>query len=259
MARRHARGRQDGEDYRDEASAALRDDDACAIRPAPRPVDPAHCRAASQGHARRFRRDRRPRHDPRRRPGLSFQIEIAVARDIGRSQMSGALLMKAHGSACGARLRGRPLLLGSALSAVARPLMPSRHAIVCSPRAADRLEAASRWLQELEPSAEVMVLAARQPAADDLVRALSARRALFGVHRMTPTRLLGVLCAERLFRDGLVPAAGLGAEAVAARAIYKLAAAGALGYFTPVADRPGFPGALARTLGEVRLAGISAA
>ncbi len=103
-----------------------------------------------------------------------------------------------------------------------------------------------------------MVLAARQPAADDLVRAVSARRALFGVHRMTPTRLLGVLCAERLFRDGLVPAAGLGAQAVAARAIYKLAAAGALGYFAPVADRPGFPGALARTLGEIRLAGVGA-
>ncbi len=102
------------------------------------------------------------------------------------------------------------------------------------------------------------MLASRQPAADDLVRALSARRALFGVHRMTPARLLGVLCAERLFRDGLAPAAGLGAEAVAARAIYKLAATGALGYFAPVADRPGFPGALARTLGEVRLAGIGA-
>ncbi len=102
------------------------------------------------------------------------------------------------------------------------------------------------------------MLAARQPAADDLVRALSARRALFGVHRMTPARLLGVLCAERLFRAGLAPAAGLGVEAVAARAIYKLAAAGTLGYFAPVADRPGFPGALARTLGEVRLAGIGA-
>ena len=102
------------------------------------------------------------------------------------------------------------------------------------------------------------MLASRQPAADDLVRALSARRALFGVHRMTPARLLGVLCAERLFRDGLAPAAGLGAEAVAARAIYKLAATGALGYFAPVADRPGFPGALARTLGKVRLAGIGA-
>jgi len=115
-----------------------------------------------------------------------------------------------------------------------------------------------RWLQELEPSAEVMVLAARQPPADDLVRALGARRALFGVHRMTPARLLGVLCAERLFRDGLAPAAGLGAEAVTARAIHKLAATGALGYFAPIADRPGFPGALARTLGEVRLAGIGA-
>ena len=103
-----------------------------------------------------------------------------------------------------------------------------------------------------------MVLASRQPAADDLVRGLSAHRALFGVHRMTPARLLGALCAERLFRDGLAPAAGLAAEAVAARAIHKLAATGALGYFAPVADRPGFPGALARTIGEIRLAGIAA-
>jgi ATP-dependent helicase/nuclease subunit B len=134
--------------------------------------------------------------------------------------------------------------------------MPARHSILRSPRAADRLESAMRWLQEFEPSAEVMVLAARQTAADDLVRALSAQRALFGVHRMTPARLLGVLCAERLSREGLAPAAGLGVEAVAARAIHKLAAAGALGYFAPVADRPGFPGALARTLGEVRLAGV---
>lgn len=100
------------------------------------------------------------------------------------------------------------------------------------------------------------MLAARQPAADDLVRALSADRALFGVQRMTPARLLGVLCAERLFRDGMAPAAGLGTEAVAARAIHKLATTGGLGYFTPVADRPGFPGALARTLIELRLAGI---
>ncbi|MGH7914419.1 MAG: PD-(D/E)XK nuclease family protein, partial [Candidatus Binataceae bacterium] len=136
--------------------------------------------------------------------------------------------------------------------------MSPRHSIVCSPRAAHRLEEASRWLQQLDASAEVMVLAQRQPAADDLVRALSAQRTLFGVHRMTPGRLLGMLCAERLFRDSLVPAAGLGAEAVAARAIYKLADTGALGYFAPVADRPGFPRALARTLGEVRLAGICA-
>ena len=115
--------------------------------------------------------------------------------------MSGALLMKAHGSACGARLRGRPLLLGSALSAVARPLMPSRHAIVCSPRAADRLEAASRWLQELEPSAEVMVLASRQPAADDLVRALTGdkigRSVALDVLRVTERRTITMVPQER--------------------------------------------------------------
>lgn len=136
--------------------------------------------------------------------------------------------------------------------------MVPRRSIVCSPRAADRLAAATQWLEALEPDREVMVLAASQAAADDLVRGLSARRALFGVHRMTPARLLGVLCAERLFRDGLVPVAGLGAEAVAARAVHKLAAAGGLGYFAPVADRPGFPGALARTLSELRLAAIGA-
>src|SRR5579885_1034898 len=137
------------------------------------------------------------------------------------------------------------------------PPMSPRHAIVCSPRAGERIEAAARRLRELGPSAEVMVLAPRQSAADDLVRAVGADRALFGVHRMTPTRLLGALCAERLFDAGLAPAAGLSLEAIAARAIHKLAAADALGYFAPVADRPGFPGALARTLGEIRLAGIS--
>ena len=104
-----------------------------------------------------------------------------------------------------------------------------------------------------------MVLAARQPAADDLVRGLSRATRAFRRQSDDPGRGCSARFApSSLFRDGLVPAAGLGAEAVAARAIYKLAAEGALGYFAPVADRPGFPGALARTLGEVRLAGIGA-
>ena len=134
--------------------------------------------------------------------------------------------------------------------------MVPRRSIVSSSRAADRLETAVRWLEALEPGAEVLILAPSQLAADDLVRGMSARRALFGVHRMTPARLLGRLCAEQLFREGVVPAARLGLEAVAARAVHKVAAAGRLGYFTPLADRPGFPGALARTLAEIRLAGV---
>jgi ATP-dependent helicase/nuclease subunit B len=136
--------------------------------------------------------------------------------------------------------------------------MISRRSIICSPRAADRVDAAARWLEALEPGAEMMILAPRQAAADDLVRALSARRALFGAHRLTPSRLLGMLCEDRLFAEGVVPAAGLSLEAVATRAVHKLAAGGGLGYFAPLADRPGFPGALARTLGEIRLAGIPA-
>lgn len=136
--------------------------------------------------------------------------------------------------------------------------MTARRSIVISPRAAERLDAASRWVESLEPGGEALVVAAHHGAADDLVRAAGARRALFGIHRFTPARLVGALCAERLFRDGLVPVTGLGVEAVAARAVYKLAAANGLGYFAPVTDRPGFPAALARTLGELRMAGVGA-
>jgi hypothetical protein len=48
-----------------------------------------------------------------------------------------------------------------------------------------------------------------------------------------------------------------GAEAMAARAVFDATAAGELEYFAPVASMPGFPKALARTLHELRLAGIS--
>ncbi|MCU1384751.1 MAG: ATP-dependent nuclease, subunit [Acidobacteria bacterium] len=49
-----------------------------------------------------------------------------------------------------------------------------------------------------------------------------------------------------------------GAEAVAARAVFDAIAAGELAYFEPVARMPGFPKALARTLHELRLAGVTA-
>src|SRR6185312_16046187 len=48
-----------------------------------------------------------------------------------------------------------------------------------------------------------------------------------------------------------------GAEAIAARAVF--ASAGELTYFTPVASMPGFSRALARTVHELRLAGVDAA
>ena len=137
--------------------------------------------------------------------------------------------------------------------------MPPRHAIVCSPRAADRLEMASRWLQELEPSAEVMVLAARQPAADDLVRGLKrATRAL-----RCSSDDSGAAARRALRRASVLATVWCRPPDSALKRWPRARStrsppSGALGYFAPVADRPGFPGALARTLGEVRLAGIGA-
>ena len=81
---------------------------------------------------------------------------------------------------------------------------------------------------------------------------------MLGVHRLTLDRLVGLLAAEELADAGLAPADGLAAEAVAARAVFRLAPSGALAYFEPVLDRPGFSRALARTLIELRWNNVGA-
>src|SRR5262249_15230030 len=58
-------------------------------------------------------------------------------------------------------------------------------------------------------------------------------------------------------RLGVAPATGLGIEAVAARVSFEAQRDGALAYFSPVARFPGFGRALATTLGELRLAGLT--
>ncbi len=56
----------------------------------------------------------------------------------------------------------------------------------------------------------------------------------------------------------LTPLSSLGLEAVTARVAHEAARDGRLKYFSPVAALPGFARALARTLSELRLAGIGA-
>ena len=75
---------------------------------------------------------------------------------------------------------------------------------------------------------------------------------MLGVHRLTLNRLVGLLAAEELADAGLAPADGLAAEAVAARAVFRLAPSGALAHFDSVLKLPGFSRALARTLIELR-------
>ena len=81
----------------------------------------------------------------------------------------------------------------------------------------------------------------------------SERGATFGIHRLTLNRLAGLFASRSSPSDGLAPAAGLAIEAITARVVHRLKGTGALAYFEPVIDRPGFPRALARTISELRL------
>ena len=70
---------------------------------------------------------------------------------------------------------------------------------------------------------------------------------------MTLVQLAATLATEPLAHLSLAPLSRLGMEALAARSIYVCRQEAELGYFHPVADTPGFPRALASTLGELRL------
>ena len=131
--------------------------------------------------------------------------------------------------------------------------MPASREIIISERAADRVAAARAWLEAQPAASEVLVIASVKEAADDLVRAFAVSRgAMLGVHRLTLNRLVGLLAAEELADAGLAPADGLAAEAVAARAVFRLTPSGALAHFDSVLNLPGFSRALARTLIELR-------
>src|SRR6202451_3635910 len=131
--------------------------------------------------------------------------------------------------------------------------MPASREIIVSERASERIAAARAWLESQPAASEVLVIASVKEAADDLVRAFAvARGAMVGVLRLPLNRLVGGVAAEPLADAGLAPADGLAAEAVAARAVFRLAPSGALAHFAPVLNLPGFSRALARTLLELR-------
>ena len=130
--------------------------------------------------------------------------------------------------------------------------------IVTSTSAAARLEAAREFLTGRPPATEIVIVAASRGAADDLARAV-ARRAgsTFGLARFSLTELAARAAAARIAGSRRVPGTQAGGEAIAARAAFDARAAGELVYFAPVASMPGFPKALARTLHELRLAGVA--
>ncbi|WP_437297253.1 hypothetical protein [Sorangium sp. So ce426] len=123
------------------------------------------------------------------------------------------------------------------------------HAVITSPSAAARLDRAVGWLRRRRPAERVLLVGASVEAVSELARAsIRGRRATFGWHRLTLGRLAAALAMPALAERGLVPASALAIEALCARTLDGLAQDGLLGRFARVADRPGLPRAVARTL-----------
>jgi ATP-dependent helicase/nuclease subunit B len=130
---------------------------------------------------------------------------------------------------------------------------------ILSASASIRLHEARKFLDTFSAGTEVLLLGASRGAVDDLARTIAMEKgATFGLHRLSFTQLAARLAAEELAANGQAPSSALGYEAVAARAAFEANKDKALDYFSPVSSTPGFPKALARTLQELRLAGVAA-
>jgi len=134
--------------------------------------------------------------------------------------------------------------------------MAQLHVFVSS-SAADRLTRAREALRGCAPGRRVLVVCGSRGAADDLARSVAAEAAAtFGIQRLSLTQAAARTALLALAADQTTPSTPLGAEAVATRTVFDAERTSALRYFAPVASTPGFPRALARTLQELRLAGI---
>lgn len=135
--------------------------------------------------------------------------------------------------------------------------MSEARSIRTSPSGEARRRLATEWLRGLPAGSPVLVLAPTRGAADDFARAaLEAGEGRFGLVRMTLRQLAAELSVARLAAAGRAPVSRLGSEAMTARAVAVEREREELAYFGPVADYPGFPRALARTISEVRSAEI---
>jgi ATP-dependent helicase/nuclease subunit B len=124
---------------------------------------------------------------------------------------------------------------------------------------AARLHAAATFLRRFPADHPITIVAATRGAADDFARSIAVERsATVGVTRLSLTQLAARTGITAMAAEGKTPSTGLGAEAVAARAVFTAIRDASLRYFAPVAGSPGFPRALARTLQELRLAGVEA-
>ena len=138
----------------------------------------------------------------------------------------------------------------------------SNKRIVVGNDAAERQRIARQWLEAYARDTEILLIAHSAEAATDLHLGLvSAAGSWFGIKRFTLNALAARLAQHALARSGTAPASNLSFTAVVARAIHALQLSSEskanlgedLSYFSPVATRPGFPVAVAKTLEELRM------
>jgi ATP-dependent helicase/nuclease subunit B len=130
--------------------------------------------------------------------------------------------------------------------------MGSARELIVSSSSEQRAQAAKAWLKTFAPDREVLILVPHAMAADQLVHELIAQSgSRFGLMRFTLNRLAALAAAPELARRGAAPATSLSLSAVVTRAVDRVVKAGEAGRFGPVASRPGFPRALARTFEDL--------
>ncbi len=130
--------------------------------------------------------------------------------------------------------------------------------IVVSASAAEARRSAAEWLVPVLGKSEAIVVGATRASADEFARSLPGAGA-FGVHRFTILQLAAVIGARGMTEAGLAPVSRLASEAIAARVSDRLRRLKQLPYFGRVARMPGFAGALAATLSDLRLCGVQTA
>jgi len=130
----------------------------------------------------------------------------------------------------------------------------------CSNGAAVARLAAARVHVLANTPGSVRVITATHDQADDLVRhVLADQRATLGVERGGWVGYSVRLATPALIAGGLTPLSGLGLEAVVARVVARARRDGALRHFATASRHPGFVPSLARTVMDLRLAGVAAA
>jgi ATP-dependent helicase/nuclease subunit B len=132
--------------------------------------------------------------------------------------------------------------------------MPCRLLISLDHRAL--LAEARAFVHQHSASGPVLLVAHTRTAADEVVRVASGA-GLLGVHRLTMTALAAVVARPVLAENNLAPLSRLGSQALMARVVDSLARANRLHHFQAVAGTPGFAGAAAATISEMRMNGIS--